>query len=64
MDTASVSGTGGMASLAQGVIKDDTAGQLIAKTLEKVQAASPDAAAIQASAANAAGLGNKIDVRV
>lgn len=65
MGTQPVSSGEGMVSLTSGVIKDTTAQQVITKTLEKVQAAPQiDTAAIQQSAANAAGLGTRVDIKV
>lgn len=65
MDSSPVSSAEGMVSLTNSVINDSTAQQVIAKTLEKVQAAPQiDTAAIRQNAANAAGLGNKVDIKV
>ena len=65
MDTQAVASADGMVSLTNGAIKDTTAQQVITKTLEKVQAAPQiDTAAVQQSAANAAGLGTRLDIKV
>lgn len=64
METSSISGGGGMASLVTGAIKDTTGLQVINKTLSSASGQPETGASMQLSINDAVGKGTRLDLRV